>query len=232
MDGGALEEGASATLRRFSAIERLSRLGAMSSMCGPYVARWTACGRPRCTCWRRSRSRLARPRVRANARGTQTRSSLRQLPETRERRRFRRACKATRGMGMRCEMRWHVAILDEAKAEARLLAELRIAGPTGKLWNQMFDAMRAAAARSASASDLKEAGRDVGLVARTCGDCHTNFGRAGVLVEPPGALSSGTQAGMRRHQWAMARLVGRARRSVRRWLECRGSGAIPSSARA
>jgi mono/diheme cytochrome c family protein len=92
--------------------------------------------------------------------------------------------------------------LDEAKAEAKLLAELRIEGPTGKLWKQMFDAMRAAAARSASASDLKQAGRDVGLVARTCGDCHAMFGRAGVLVEPPGALSSGTQAGMRRHQWA------------------------------
>ena len=96
--------------------------------------------------------------------------------------------------------------LDGAKAEAKLLSELRIEGPTGRLWRQMFDAMRAAAARSADASDLKEAGHDVGLVARTCGDCHTTFGRAGVLVEPPGALRPGTQAGMRRHQWATERL--------------------------
>ena len=70
----------------------------------------------------------------------------------------------------------------------------------------MFDDMKAAAARSTGASDLKEAGRDVGLVARTCGDCHTSFGRPGILVEPPGAMSSGAHASMRRHQWAMDRL--------------------------
>jgi len=96
--------------------------------------------------------------------------------------------------------------LDEAKTEAKLLSDLRIEGPSGGLWKQMFDAMRAAAARSTSTSDLKDAGRDVGLVARTCGDCHTKFGRPGILVEPPGALSSGAHASMRRHQWATERL--------------------------
>jgi hypothetical protein len=96
--------------------------------------------------------------------------------------------------------------LDEAKAEAKFLSELRIEGPTSGLWKQMFDAMKAAAARSTSTSDLKDAGRDVGLVARTCGDCHTSFGRPGILVEPPGALNSGVHASMRRHQWAMERL--------------------------
>ena len=96
--------------------------------------------------------------------------------------------------------------LDGAKAEAKLLAELRIEGPTGGLWKQMFDAMKAAATRSTSATDVKDAGRDVGLVASTCGDCHTRFGRPGILIEPPGALSPGVRASMQRHQWATERL--------------------------
>jgi hypothetical protein len=96
--------------------------------------------------------------------------------------------------------------LDDARVEARLLAELRIEGPTGELWKHMFDAMRAAAARSVSANDLKDVSRDVALVARTCGDCHITFGRPGILIEPPGALSSGLRASMQRHQWAAERL--------------------------
>ncbi len=96
--------------------------------------------------------------------------------------------------------------LDGAKAEAKLLAELAIEGPTGELWKQLFDAMKSAAARSTSATDVKDAGRDVGLVARTCGDCHTRFGRPGVLIEPPGALRPGVRASMQRHQWATERL--------------------------
>ncbi len=96
--------------------------------------------------------------------------------------------------------------LDGAKTEAKLLAELGIEGPTGKLWKQLFDAMKAAAGRSASASDLKDASRDVALVARTCGDCHTTFGRPAILIEPPGALSPGMRASMQRHQWATERL--------------------------
>jgi hypothetical protein len=96
--------------------------------------------------------------------------------------------------------------LDDARAEARLLAGLRIEGPVGELWTQMFDAMKAAAARSVSANDLNDASRDVALVARTCGSCHIAFGRRGILIEAPGALSSGVRASMQRHQWAAERL--------------------------
>lgn len=96
--------------------------------------------------------------------------------------------------------------LNGAKAEAQLLAELQLEGPTSGLWKDMLDAMKAAAARSDGATDLTDAGRDVGLVARTCGDCHNRFGRPGLIVAPPGAPGSGARASMQRHQWAAERL--------------------------
>ena len=96
--------------------------------------------------------------------------------------------------------------LDGAKTDAKLLAELRMDGPRRGLWKQMLDAMKAASAQSAGANDLKDAGRDVGLVATTCGDCHAKFGRPGIVVEPPGAPGSGARASMQRHQWAAERL--------------------------
>lgn len=96
--------------------------------------------------------------------------------------------------------------LDEAKAEAKLLAKLRIEGPSGALWRQMFDAMRTAAAGLSGANDLNEASRDVAMVAKTCGDCHTMFGRPGVIVEQANARASGVRALMQRHQWAAERL--------------------------
>src|SRR5450432_3792816 len=40
--------------------------------------------------------------------------------------------------------------LDEARAEAKLLAETRIVGPGGGLWSRMLDATRAAAVQIAS----------------------------------------------------------------------------------
>jgi cytochrome c553 len=70
----------------------------------------------------------------------------------------------------------------------------------------MLDAMKAASAQTAGANDLKDAGRDVWLVARTCGDCHAKFGRPGIVIEQPGAPGSGARASMQRHQWAAERL--------------------------
>jgi cytochrome c553 len=96
--------------------------------------------------------------------------------------------------------------LDEAKAEAKLLAQLRIEGPPGRAWHQMFDAMKTAAVGLSGANDLNEASRDVGIVAKTCGDCHTMFGRPGVIVGQANAQASGVRAFMQRHQWAAERL--------------------------
>jgi hypothetical protein len=96
--------------------------------------------------------------------------------------------------------------LVEAKGEAKLLTELRIGGPTGGLWKQRLDAMRAAAVQVAGANDLMDASRDVGAVARTCGDCHTLFGRPGVVAGETSAQASGVRAYMQRHQWAAQRL--------------------------
>ena len=82
--------------------------------------------------------------------------------------------------------------LDGAKAEAKLLAELRLAGPTSGLFRHLLDAMKDAAARASGANDLKDASRDVGVVAKTCGDCHTVFGRPGMVVGQPAAPASGS----------------------------------------
>lgn len=96
--------------------------------------------------------------------------------------------------------------LDGAKGEAKLLAELRVVGPTSQLFRHLLDAMKDAAARASSASDLKDASRDVGVVAKTCGDCHTVFGRPGMIVGQPAPPASGVRAAMQRHQWAAEQL--------------------------
>jgi cytochrome c2 len=96
--------------------------------------------------------------------------------------------------------------LEEAKGEARLLSELRIEGPGTELWRRMLEATKAAAARVASASDLKDASRGVAVVAKTCGDCHTVLGRPGTTVGDGGPPGSDVRAFMRRHQWAAERL--------------------------
>jgi cytochrome c553 len=96
--------------------------------------------------------------------------------------------------------------LEEAKGEARLLAELRVEGPPGPTWKQLFDGMTAAAATMASANDLNDAARDVGTLAKACGECHTRFGRPGVIVGQVDARAGGVRAFMQRHQWAAERL--------------------------
>jgi cytochrome c553 len=96
--------------------------------------------------------------------------------------------------------------LDEAKSEAKLLSEQRIAGPTGPLWAGKVAAYRAAAGAVAAASDLKEAGRGLGMIAMACGDCHTEYGRPGILVEAANVQASGVRAYMQRHEWAAERL--------------------------
>ena len=96
--------------------------------------------------------------------------------------------------------------LDGAKGEANVLAELRVAGPTSGLFRHLLDAMKDAAAQASGASDLKRASHDVGIVAKTCGDCHQVFGRPGMIVGQPAAPACGVRASMQRHQWAAEQL--------------------------
>jgi hypothetical protein len=96
--------------------------------------------------------------------------------------------------------------LDGARGEAKVLAEMRVAGPTSGLFRHLLGAMKDAAAQAAGASDLKGAGHDVAMVAKTCGDCHQAFGRPGTIVGQPAAPASGVRASMQRHQWAAEQL--------------------------
>jgi hypothetical protein len=96
--------------------------------------------------------------------------------------------------------------LDGAKAEAKVLAEMRVAGPTSGLFRHLLAAMKDAAARAAGASDLRSASYDVAIVAKTCGDCHQMFGRPGTIVGQPAAPAPGVHASMQRHQWAAEQL--------------------------
>ena len=96
--------------------------------------------------------------------------------------------------------------LDGAKGEAKLLAELRVVGPPSGLFQHLLDAMKAAAARASSANDLKDAGRDIGLVAKTCGDCHSVLGRSAMIVGQPAAPAPGVRPAMQRHRWAAEQL--------------------------
>jgi cytochrome c553 len=96
--------------------------------------------------------------------------------------------------------------LDEVKGEATLLAEFRIDVPSSELWRRMLDATKAAAARVAGASDLKEVSRGIGAVARTCGDCHTVMGRPGKIVGYEREEGPSVPARMQHHQWAAAQL--------------------------
>jgi len=96
--------------------------------------------------------------------------------------------------------------LDEVKGDALLLAGLRIDVPSSELWRTMFDATKAAAARIAAASDLKEASLDIGALAKTCGDCHTVLGRPGKIVGEERAQGSSVPARMQHHQWASEQL--------------------------
>lgn len=97
------------------------------------------------------------------------------------------------------------ADLDAARREATTLADLRVEGVADPAWQARLEAMNAAAARVARAKTLSEASRDVAEVARTCGDCHRLGGPSPSVIEAP-ENAPGVVAGMKRHEWAVARL--------------------------
>ena len=97
------------------------------------------------------------------------------------------------------------ADLDAARREATVLAELRVEGVADPAWRAQLGAMNAAAGRVARAKALSEASSGVAEVARTCGDCHRLGGPSPSTIEPP-EYEPGVVAGMKRHEWAVARL--------------------------
>ncbi len=96
--------------------------------------------------------------------------------------------------------------LEKAKAEARTLSERQFDGSTSELWHEKTGMMRDAASEIENAQDLKEAGRDVAIIARVCGGCHEEYGRPDVLVDIESSNASGARASMQQHQWAVERL--------------------------
>jgi len=66
--------------------------------------------------------------------------------------------------------------------------------------------MNAAASRVAASQNIKEASRNLGEVAKTCGDCHTLLNRPGPIVGELDAQASGAGPLMLQHGWAATQL--------------------------
>jgi cytochrome c553 len=96
--------------------------------------------------------------------------------------------------------------LDGARRAATTLAGLRLDDGIDPAWKQKLAAMNVAAGRVADATDLTAASRGLGLIAKTCGDCHTMLARPGPIVGEPPGQDSGVRPRMMRHEWAAAQL--------------------------
>jgi hypothetical protein len=96
--------------------------------------------------------------------------------------------------------------LEGAHREASLLANLRFDRGIDPTWRQKLDSMTTAAANVANSTDLTEASHDLGVVAKTCGDCHNAIGIPGPAIGEPLPEDSGVRARMITHQWAVAQL--------------------------
>ena len=96
--------------------------------------------------------------------------------------------------------------LDAAKHEARILAGIHLEGSIDAAWRKKLEAMNAAASRVAGSQDIREASRNLGGVAKTCGDCHTLLNRPGPIVGEFDAQASGAGPLMLQHEWAATQL--------------------------
>jgi len=120
--------------------------------------------------------------------------------------------------------------LDAAKHEARILAGIHLEGSIDAAWRKKLEAMNAAASRVAGSQDIREASRNLGGVAKTCGDCHTLLNRPGPIVGEFDAQASGAGPLMLQHEWAATALE-RSRHPFRRRLESRRAHTLGGSAR-
>ena len=96
--------------------------------------------------------------------------------------------------------------LGAVKRDAAALARLRFDGALDTDWNQKIDAMNAVAASVADSPDLGTALQGVGILAKTCGDCHSTKGGPRLMTREPGAAGSGARPTMVRHAWAATEL--------------------------
>ena len=108
-------------------------------------------------------------------------------------------------MASRYAMPSSAAIFAEARREAKVLADLRIAAGDGPDWRGKVDALNAAARAESTTADVLAASRGLSAVARTCGSCHQSLGPVAIvgdLVPDDG----GVIPRMKRHEWAATKL--------------------------
>jgi cytochrome c553 len=96
--------------------------------------------------------------------------------------------------------------LDGTRREAHFLVDLRLDREVDPTWRQKLDSLNAAAARVVNSTDLTEASRGLGAVAKTCGDCHAMIGKRDAVTVEPVPDDSGVRPRMLKHQWAIAQL--------------------------
>ncbi len=98
------------------------------------------------------------------------------------------------------------ADLGGAKREAMILANMGSSDGMDPAWKQKLDAMNVAARHVADSKDLSDASSGLGLIAKTCGDCHTMLGRPGPIALTPMRHDSEDKMRMAEHEWAAAQL--------------------------
>jgi cytochrome c553 len=98
---------------------------------------------------------------------------------------------------------------DHATAKARLttLAAQDLPPQAPEAWKALHQAMQKAASAGESAHDVPSAASAVAGVVQTCGQCHSELGRAPFQHKPPTPAPSDVVADkMQSHQWATERL--------------------------
>ena len=95
--------------------------------------------------------------------------------------------------------------LAEARREAKVLADLRIAASDEPEWRSNVEALNAAARAGSTAADVGAASRGLSAIARTCGNCHQSLGPV-AIVGDLAPDDGGVISRMKRHEWAATKL--------------------------
>jgi mono/diheme cytochrome c family protein len=95
--------------------------------------------------------------------------------------------------------------LADARREAKVLADLRLAAGDDPEWRREVEALNAAARAESTATDVDAASRGLSTVARACGDCHRSLGPVAIVGDLV-ADDGGVIPLMKRHEWAATKL--------------------------